>query len=140
MRKASAKVVLNRAALNEVHLALAEGVEEVCHTGAELAGDNAPDAAPFGQGLIKDIGWLVYAGAKKVGGGSLRGLQPKKPQAFKAEADGITGMVGAGFPGRLQETGWIYSPGHPWFTPAMMRLAGHAAEIMRGVVGPRLKR
>lgn len=139
-RKPSAKVVLNRAALNEFHLALAEGVEEIVRTGAEEAGDNAPDAEPFGQGLMRNIGWLVYAGSKKVGGGSLLGVQPKKPRGFQTESTGITGMVGAGFPGRLQETGWSNAPARPWFTPPMMRVAGHALAIMRDVVGPRLRR
>lgn len=138
-RKPSAKVVLNRAALTELGLALAEGVEEVVHTMAEAAGDNAPDAAPFGEGLIKDIGWLVYVGPKKVGGGSLQGNQPAKPRAFKAEATGITAMVGAGFPGRFQETGTVNQPARPWFTPAVLPVATAAPAIMKDVVGPRLR-
>jgi hypothetical protein len=70
MRKASTKVVLNRAALAELHLAFADGVEEVCKTIIEVAEPH--DNPPFGEGLVKAGGWLVYAGPKKVGGGSLR--------------------------------------------------------------------
>lgn len=139
-RKPSARVVLNRAALLRIDLALAEGVEEVCRTVVEVAGDAAPDATPFGEGLTTNGGWLVYAGSKKVAGGSLRGLQPKKPRDFKPEPTGITGMAGFGFPGRFQETGTVNHPAQPFFTPSAERVAAHAGEIMRGVVGPRLRR
>jgi len=136
-RKASARVVLNRQALSEVHLALAEGVEEVCRTVIETA--DPPDAPPYGEGLVKGGGWLVYADSKKVGGGSLQGTQPKKPRAAALIA-GITGIVGWGFPGRFLETGTSDTAAQPFFTPAAMQTAEHAPEIMRGVVGPRLKR
>jgi hypothetical protein len=138
MRKASAKVVLNRAALSEVHLALAEGVEEVCRTVVEVA--DPPDATPFGEGLVTRGGWLVYDGPKKVGGGSLGGLQPKKPRAFKVKGTaGIVGIAGFGFPGRFQETGTVNQPARPWFTPAVVQVKGVAPQIMQGVVGPRLR-
>ncbi len=137
-RKPSAKVVLNRAALTTVHLALAEGIEEIVRTIVEVA--DPPDATPFGVGLTTNGGWLVYAGSKKVAGGSLRGLQPKKPRAFRPESAGITGMAGFGFPGRFQETGTVNHAAQPFFTPAAEQVAGRAGEIMRDVVGPRLRR
>ncbi len=136
-RKASAKVMLNRQALSELHLAFAEGIEEIVRTVVEVA--EPPDATPFGAGLVTAGGWLVYDGTKKVAGGSLRGLQPKKPRAFRT-GPGITGMAGFGFPGRFQETGTVNHAAQPFFTPAAEQVAGHAAEIMRDVVGPRLRR
>lgn len=138
-RKPSARVVLNRAALTELGVVLADGVEEVCRTIVEVAGDRAPDATPFGVGLTTNGGWLVYAGSKKVAGGSLRGLQPKKPRAFRPEPTGITGMAGFGFPGRFQETGTVHHGAQPFFTPAAEQVASHAPEIMRSIVGPRLR-
>jgi hypothetical protein len=137
-RKVSARVMLNRAALDEVHLALGEGVEEIVRTIVEVA--DPPDATPFGMGLVTNGGWLVYSGSKKVAGGSLRGLQPKKPRAFRPEPTGITGMAGFGFPGRFQETGTVHHPAQPFFTPAAEQVARHAGEIMKSVVGPRLRR
>jgi hypothetical protein len=138
VRKVSAKVVLNRAALNTVHLALAEGVEEVCRTIVEVA--DPPDATPFGAGLVTSGGWAVYDGKRKIAGGSLDGTQPNKPRDFKAEPTGITGIAGFGFPARFQETGTVHHSAQPFFTPAAEQVAGHAGEIMRSIVGPRLKR
>lgn len=137
-RKPSARVVLNRQALDRVQLALAEGLEEVARTIVEVA--EPPDATPFGEGLVTNGGWLVYAGAKKVGGGSLRGLQPKKPRAFRVQGTaGIQAIVGFGFPGRFQEMGTIHHPAQPFFTPAVDATIPHAAEIMESVVRPRLR-
>jgi hypothetical protein len=134
MRKASAKVVLNRAALSELHLAWAEGVEEICRTIIDVAEPN--DAPPFGQGLVDQGGWLVYADGKKVGGGSRQGVQPKKPRAAKTEP-GITGIVGWGFPARFHEMGTSDTAAYPFFTPAAEQVAGHAARIMKSVTGER---
>jgi hypothetical protein len=137
-RKPSARVVLNRQALDTVHLALAEGVEEIVRTIVETA--EPPDATPFGEGLVTRGGWLVYDGPNKVAGGSLEGTQPKKPRAFRVRGTaGIVGIAGFSFPGRLQETGWVDAPARPWFTPAVMRVKAVAAEIMRYVVGSRLR-
>jgi hypothetical protein len=137
-RKPSTRVVLNRAALGELHLALADGVEEIVRTVVETA--EPPDATPFGEGLVTEGGWLVYDGSKKIGGGSIGGTQPKKPRAFAVRGTaGIQGIAGFGFPGRFQETGTVNQPARPWFTPAAIRVKGAAAEIMRDVVGPRLR-
>jgi hypothetical protein len=135
-RKPSARVVLNRAALDQVHLALADGVEEIARTIVETAGP--PDATPFGLGLVNSGGWAVYDGKKKLSGGSLDGSQPKKPRAFRAEATGITGIAGFGFPARFQETGTVHQPARPFLLPAAIRVKGIAAAIMRDVVGPHL--
>jgi hypothetical protein len=137
-RKPSARVVLNRAALDRVHLALADGVEEIARTIVETA--EPPDAAPFGVGLPARGGWLVYDGSKKVAGGSLSGNQPKKPRAFAVRGTaGIQAIAGFGFPGRFQETGTVHQPARPWFTPAVIRVKGIAAEIMRSAVGSKLR-
>lgn len=137
-RKPSARVVLNRAALTELGLALAEGVEEVARTIVETA--DPPDATPFGEGLVTSGGWAVYAGKAKVAGGSLDGTQPNKPRGFRPAPDGITGIAGFGFPARFQEMGTVNQPARPWFWPAAMRVAGSAAAIMKSIVGPRLGR
>lgn len=137
-RKSSARVVLNRSALTELGLALAEGVEEIVRTVVETA--DPPDATPFGEGLVTEGGWLVYQGSNKVAGGSLRGVQPKKPRAFRVRGTtAITGIAGFGFPGRFQETGTVHQPARPWFTPAAVKVKGVAGEIMRETVGPRLR-
>lgn len=137
-RRPSARVVLNRAALSELHLALADGIEEVARTIIETA--KPPDATPFGEGLVTEGGWLVYDGSKKVAGGSLGGNQPKKPRAFRVRGTvGITGIAGFGFPARFQETGTEHQPARPFFMPAIVRVKGVAADIMREIVAPKLK-
>lgn len=135
-RKPGARVVLNRQALDRLHLVIAEGVEEIARTIVETA--EPPDATPFGEGLVTSGGWAVYAGSRKVGGGSLDGTQPNKPRAFKANPTGITGIAGFGFPARFQEVGTVHHDAQPFLTPASKQVSGHAGEIMRGVVGPRL--
>lgn len=136
MSKPSARLVLNRAALDTVRLAVADGVLEVARTMVEDA--NPPDATPFGVGLVQSGGWAVYAGSKKVAGGSLDGSQPKKPRALKTPADAITGIAGFGFPARFEEIGTVNQPARPFFMPAVVRVKGVAADIMREIVGPAL--
>ena len=138
-RKPSARVVLNRSALTEVGLALVAGVEEIARTIVETA--EPPDATPFGEGLVTQGGWLVYDGSKKVAGGSLSGLQPKKPRSFRVKGTvGITAIAGFGFPARFQETGTSDQPAKPFLTPAAVRVKEVAPAIMRDTVGPRLRR
>jgi hypothetical protein len=135
-RRPSAKLILNRAALDELHLALAEGVEEIARTVVETA--QPPDATPFGAGLVTRGGWAVYAGGK-VAGGSLDGTQPKKPRGLKVVPTWITGIAGFGFPARFQETGTVHQPARPFLMPAVIRVKAIAGEIMREIVGPKLR-
>lgn len=137
-RKPSARVVLNRAALTDLGRALAEGVEEIARTIVETA--DPPDATPFGEGLVTSGGWLVYQGPNKVAGGSLAGTQPKKPRALRVKGTTeIVGIAGFSFPARFQETGTVDQPARPFLTPVAVRVKGVAGEIMREIVGPRLR-
>jgi hypothetical protein len=137
-RKPSTRVVFNRAALNTVDLAVAEGLEEVVRTVVESA--NPPDAAPFGAGLVTHGGWLVYAGANKVGGGSLDGRQPKKPRAFRVKGSRqIQAIAGFSFPGRFQEGGTAKMRANPFLTPTASSVVPHAPAIMKPAVSRRLR-
>lgn len=136
VRRASARVVVNREALNRVHLALVDGVEEVARTIVETA--NAPDQTPFGVGLVRNGGWAVYSDGKKVGGGGLDGTQPAKPRAFVA-GPGISAVAGFGFPARFQEVGTVHQPARPFLTPAGLAVAGMAGSIMRDAIKARIR-
>lgn len=137
-RKASARVVLNRKALTEFGVIIAEGVEEVARTIVEVA--DPPDATPWGEGLVTRGGWLVYLGPKKIGGGGQDGRQPKKPRAFRVQgSDVIQAIAGWGFPGRFQEMGTVHHAAQPFAMPAADRVVPHAARIMGPVVGPKLR-
>lgn len=136
-RKASTRVVFNRRALDVVDLALADGLEEVARTVVEDA--DVPDATPYGSGLVVRGGWLVYAGSKKVGGGSKDGRQPKKPRAFRVAGSRIIqAMAGFSFPGRFLETGTSKMSARPFLTPSRNRVIPHAASIMKPAVRRRL--
>ena len=137
-RKASSRVVMNRAALNEIDLAIAEGLEEVVRTVVENA--QPPDAPPYGSGLVAHGGWLVYAGANKVGGGSLDGRQPKKPRSFQVKGSRqIQAIAGFSFPGRFQEAGTAKMRANPFLTPSAAEVTPHAPSIMKPAVQRRLK-
>ncbi len=137
-RKPSTRVVLARAALDKVDLAIADGLTEVVRTVVEEA--QPPDAAPFGQGLVTRGGWLVYAGPKKVAGGSIDGRQPKKPRSFKVAGSRlIQAIAGFGFPGRFQEAGTAKMAANPFLSPVVARVAPHAAQIMAPAAKARLR-
>jgi len=137
-RQPSTRVVLNRQALTELGLAIADGVTEIVQSAVETA--DPPDATPFGEGLVTQGGWLVYSGSKKVAGGSLSGTQPKKPRAFEVRGtEGITGIAGFGFPARFQEIGTVHQPARPFFMPVIIRVANAAPAIMKTAVGPLLR-
>lgn len=128
MARPSSRVVLNRAALSQLDLAVAEGVEEIARTIVEVA--DPPDAEPYGVGLVKRGGWAVYDGGKKVGGGSLDGSQPNKPKAFRTPPGDIHGIAGFGFPARFQETGTVKQPARPWLWRTVIAVSDHAGRIL----------
>lgn len=136
-RKPSTRVVMNRAALDEIDLAVADGLEEVVRTVVENA--NPPDATPFGAGLVTHGGWLVYAGANKVGGGSLDGRQPKKPRSLRVKGSHqVQAIAGFSFPGRFQEAGTAKMRANPFLTPSATEVTPHAPSIMAPAVRRRL--
>ena len=130
--------MLNRSALTELGVAVAEGVEEVARTIVEVA--DPPDATPFGEGLVTSGGWLVYLGPRKIGGGGQDGRQPKKPRSWRVrDSEGIHGIAGFGFPGRFQEMGTVNHAAQPFLVPAGNQVTPHAGRIIGAVVGPKLR-
>lgn len=111
-RKASARTVLNRKALNDIAGALADGMGMLGAAVIERA--DPPDAEPFGKGLVTTGDWGVWAGTKKVLGSAT------KPRTERLSRTGLTMLVGFGFPGRFQEKGTINHPAQPFLTPAVM--------------------
>ena len=131
-RKVNARVVLNRSKLNEVGLAVADGLEVVARAIVEEA--NPPDATPYGEGLTTRGGWIVYHGTKKVAGGSMTGKQPKKPRAFRVKAGTIAAIAGFGFPGRFQEIGTVHHGAQPFLWPSFTRIEDRIDELMAPAV------
>lgn len=131
---ATARVELNRKALAEVDLALADGLFALAVEVLERT--NPPDAPPYGQGLVEGGGAIAYAGKKKVNGTQIGGREIKKPRAYRTEADEVSAIVGYGFPGGLVERGTIHMDAQPFLYPAAVSVMPEAEQIM----GPPINR
>ena len=146
-RGVSAKVRLNKAALDDVTYAVADGLFEAGRVIVEIASANAPDSPydpyPAGEGLPKQGGVLAYVANQKVDGWSIRGPQPAKPRSLRliAKAHSVVVAVGFGFPARFAEGGTINHAPQPFLGPARDRLGVQGvANIVGDVVRPRLAR
>lgn len=128
----SARVELNRAALDALDLAVADGLLE--HAEAIVEAANPPDAPPYGKGLVESGGAAVWAGKKKVGGGKTRGKAVAKPRAVRLQADVITAVGGFGFPARFQEMGTSRQPARPFLSPVFLGMAPDAGGAIRSAV------
>lgn len=143
-RRPSARVVLNRARLNEVTLIVADGLLEVGRTIVEVAAARAPDSPfdpyPTGEGLPKQGGVLVYAGGQKTAGWSQRGGQPKKPRSVRGttKQHSVVAIVGFGFPARLAERGTLRHRGQPFLTPTRDEVRPHIPAIVGPITRPRI--
>jgi hypothetical protein len=136
-RKTSARVVMNRAALNEVGEAVAMGIEVALEVIVREA--DPPDAPPYGQGLKQRGGWIVYHGTKKVAGGSISGKQPRKPRE-RLTPGAITGIAGFGFPGRFQEMGTVHHSAQPFLWPALLSNLDNIDDLMAPATRAHLNR
>lgn len=158
--KRSSRVVLNRAALDKTHLAVADGVFAIAKQIVAVATSLAPDdprvkvrvttasgrtrfehdpgsePAGVGLGLVQGGGAVVWVGKKKVDGTLIGGKQIKKPRALKLLPGWITAIAGFGFPARFVELGTIDTPAEPFLSPAGAEVAGEAVGIMQRTVGP----
>lgn len=137
-------MALNQSRLDDVVLAVADGLFEAGRTIVEVASPRAPDSPydpyPEGEGLPKQGGVLVYVENKKTHGWSMRGDQPKKPRAVRdtTKQHSVVAVVGFGFPARLNEVGTIRHRGRPFFTPAAREVQPHIPEIVGDVTRPKL--
>ena len=111
------RIVLNRAAFDEITLAVADGAFEIAK--AVIEGAQVPDAAPYAEGLVEGGAAIAYVGSKRVGMWSKTGAAVKKPRAAKL-SKGITVVGGYGFPGRFKEGGTVNMPADPFLTPELM--------------------
>jgi len=118
LARRAAKVELNYAALVAITRAVADGAFELAK--AIVAGADAPDATPLGEGLVDQGGVIAYVDRKLVATYST-GADPtvKKPRAAKL-GPGVVVIAGYGFPGRFQEGGTVNQPARPFLTPRLM--------------------
>lgn len=134
-RRPSTRVVLNRASLDQVDVAVADGLSAV--SAAVLVDADPPDQTPYGVGLVRNGGYLTYVRDKKVGGFGLDGRQPRKPRAVRVkDSTDLQTIVGYGFPGRFQQLGTLRQPAQPFIhVPSRP----HIVSILQAVVPLRLR-
>jgi hypothetical protein len=136
MARISARVKLNRAALDQVFLGLSDGLFEVGKAIVVEAGTHAPDSPydpfPTGEGLPKNGGVIGYAAGGKVNSWSIRGESVRKPRGLGTEVRTGDSVVAAGFgfPGRFAELGTIHEHARPFLTPAAARIVGSGAGVI----------
>jgi hypothetical protein len=134
----AARIVLNRAAFDELTLAEADGLFELAKSIVD--GADVPDAEPYGVGLVQGGAALAFVGRKRVDVYSKAGDPVKKPRAAKLSSSGITVIGGYGFPARFKETGTVKMAPEPFLTPELMAQVPDAgafvrqAAIKRGIV------
>jgi hypothetical protein len=136
MPRYTSRVVINRAKVEAIRLAVADGMFEVGR--AVIDGADVPDATPLGFGLIQGGGVIAYVDGKKVNGTTIGGKQIKKPRAVKLGGTGILVIAGFGFPGRMVHNGSIHNTPNPFLARSMFATAPTAGAIMARVVCPRL--
>jgi hypothetical protein len=122
----SSRVVINRAALDEAVLAVADGLAELGQRIVEVA--DPPDAPAYGQGLVTTGGTYAAVNGKKIAGNAA------KPRS--APKAGILVVAGFSFPGRFQETGTVHHRAQPFLMPAVNAVVPNA----ESVIGPAVKR
>jgi hypothetical protein len=130
-RRMSKSVVINRAALTELGLGIADGLLEIGERAIELSRPNVPDAPPEGKGLVQSGSWVVYIDKKKVGGTAT---------ISRADKKGIVLYAGYGFPGRFNEIGTINQPARPFFAPAFLAAVRDITPTLKPHVAERLRR
>lgn len=123
------RMVINRAAVDQIMLATADGLFELGK--AIVMNADVPDAAPYGVGLVQGGGAIAFVGKKRVAVFSKYGATSvTKPRQCKL-TDGVTVAFGYGFPGRFQEQGTINQPSRPFLTPAVLATVPDAEGYIR---------
>lgn len=127
------RVVLNRAALNEIDGGLADGVFDIVRTIAVVAASRASDAPPYGEGLVDAGGAAVWVRGRKVAE-MTTGPEGKvdKPRGLTLKSAGATivGVVGFGFPALFVELGTILMRAIPFLTPAALEVLGSQVQLL----------
>ena len=141
---ARSRMRLKQSRLEQIPLAISFGMlkvgQVIAEEYAERSRDSPLEPYPINEGLPRQVGVLVYVNNEKVQGWSRRGDQPKKPRASRetTKALSVVGLVGVGWPGRINETGTVHMSAHPAFVPARNAVAPHVAQIIQTFTKPRI--
>lgn len=137
-----ARVVMNRAALDELGLAIADGLhavgQKILADAIAVMGPGHLDAPPYGEGLITSGHVLTYAAGKKVAGeegqtGKPRGMKTPKDQA-------VLGVWFSAPHAHFAELGTIKEPARPFLTPAFAANLGDVGPYVQKAMSARARR
>jgi len=128
-RKVSSRTVVNRRALTAIRSGLVDGMEAV---GQAIVGQTRPPDDPTTTHKIEGD-WGVWSDGRKVAGTAA------KPRGASTK-QGVTLLVGFGFPARFNETGTIHQPARPFFTPTVTEVIPGTGKYLSGPVRKRLGR
>lgn len=127
-RKPTARVVMNREAVDAIRLGFADGMQEEGEAIIAAAAPRISDAEPTGRGLKFSGKATTYVDGKRIAGTGT----PPRGQVPRA---GTVTIVGFGWPGYWYETGTIKQAPRPVLTPAMVaRVSGGMAAVPRRIV------
>ncbi len=135
-----ARVIMNRAALDELQLGMADGLLQLGQQIIAEARANAPRdpeiAAKRGVPMMADTGHaVVYALGKKVGGEEGETGKPRGMKTSKGSAD-----LGVWFSSPLAhfaELGTIKETARPFLTPALMANVGDTGPVVKAAMNKR---
>lgn len=140
LARRGAQVVMNKAALDAAQLGIADGAEELGRAILADAKAHAPDAPPYGQGLIESGVTAVWALGKLVAGDTSKAASKNKPRGMKVPKDQIVMFVGFEAPhAHLLELGTINMPAQPFLTPSFNRHISGAERFVVPAMGKRIK-
>lgn len=127
-RKVNARTVVNRQALTAIRAGEVNGMEALGQ--AIVARVHPPDDPATKARIPVDYG--VWADGRKVAGGA------SKPHGT-AIKQGVTLVVGVGFPGRFNEIGTSHQPARPFFTPEVLAELPETGNYLRPKVQAALR-
>lgn len=127
---------MNREALDAIRLGQADGLEAIGEQIVAVATPRAPDAEPYGKGLVGGGSVVTFVDRRKV---ASFGPLSRIPRSGRVPPVGTVSVVGFGFPGRLRETGTIYVPASPFLTPSVAEVIPSAADLVAVAIRGRLK-
>lgn len=131
---AGSRVVLDRAEIDRVVIAAGVGAYEFANDVIDDAADNAPDATPYGVGIVTGGGVVAFANGRQIGSWSARG-ETDAPRALDTAGRGQIAVAGGfRFPARFQELGTIHHGSQPFLSPALSRRLPRFGEYVADAV------
>jgi hypothetical protein len=128
----AARIVINRAKVDEVTLRVADGIFQAAQEAIHAARPPVPENGRYQ--LVARGGAIGFVGGKRFAVFARHGMKGsvKKPRAAKANQSTIVVVGGFGFPARFIELGSVHNyPAKPFLTPVFMPLRDRIPALVR---------